>query len=59
MNEMRHSAEEKSVLGSVLIHCGRWLKSHSRTERYKQLKAIRRNVDTLILLHRKEEIRSE
>lgn len=54
-----NSTEELRVMGSILLHCAKWLKADTRSRRYAQLKALRRNVDTLILLHRKEDIRSE
>lgn len=49
--------EELRVMGSVLLHCAKWLKADTRSRRYSQLKSIKRNVDTLILLHQRENLR--
>lgn len=39
-------------MGSILLHSAKWLKADTRSRRYAQLKSIKRNIDTLIMLHK-------
>ena len=50
---MTPSNEEYRIMGSILIHIGRWNKhKDSRGQRYTELKAIRRNLEALIAEHK-------